>query len=71
MFTIKGRHVHGLIVDGGAATALSGTETVRHYYEDILQPQGQVLKIRKSRSTFTGVDGLPQLGLGLCENYEN
>ena len=64
MFSVKGRHVHGVIVDGGAATGLSGTDTILRYQEEVLWPAGLDISVAPSTATFTGVDGVSKPGLG-------
>ena len=66
MFMVKGKHHHGLIVDPGAASALSGSETLRRYWHEILEPQGVKLVFEGTQQVFTGVDGQPSPGLGVC-----
>ncbi len=66
MFTVQGQYVHGVIVDPGAATSLSGTETIRRYVDDVLTPQGYSIRIYPTEATFTGVDGITKPGLGRC-----
>ena len=39
---------------------------MREYFDACLKPFGIGLEITKTRSIFTGVDGKPEPGLGLC-----
>ena len=42
---VRGRPVHGMLVDTGAARAIMGTDTLRHYIQDVLKPQGKVVSM--------------------------
>ena len=67
MHVARGEERHGLIVDPGAASALMGTDTLKHYFEHLLSPQDLArVSFEPSNATFTGVDGRPEPGLGVC-----
>ena len=64
MFTVKGKPVHGLIVDPGAARGLTGIDTLRTYNRDVLQPNGISYTIEQSDGTFSGIGGDAQPAAG-------
>ncbi len=59
--------MHGIIVDPGAATSLSGTEAVRRFVEDVPKTRGYAKRVSPSEATFTGVDGVAKPERGRCE----
>ena len=66
MHSVRGKSMHGLIVDSGASSGLMGTDTFRKYLQEVLQPAGKTVKFEPTSNTFTGVDGLTDPGLALC-----
>ena len=63
---MKGVTRYGFVVDPGAASALTGTETLRKYYENVLLPRGyKPLNVHQSGATFTGIDGVSEKGVGM------
>ena len=68
MFTVRGEERFGLVIDPGAATGLTGTDTLRRYYEQVLVPKGYgSILVNPSSATFTGIDGQPEPGVGVAE----
>ena len=51
---VRGRPVHGVLIDSGAAKALMGTETLRQYVGEVLKPNSRSISTRPSDSSFTG-----------------
>ena len=57
-----------MIIDPGAASALTGTESLRKYYEQVLVPRGYApISTRPGNATFTGIDGKPEPGLCIAD----
>ena len=66
MHLVRGKQRHGLIVDPGASAPLMGTETLRAFHEEVLQPSGKDIDYFPTDSTFVGVDGVPTAGQAAC-----
>ena len=64
LHTVRGKQVHGLIIDPGAASGVIGTYTCGNYMREVLWPSGMDIEVTPSTGTFTGIDGEPQPGLG-------
>jgi len=62
--TVKGRHLHGLIVDPGACDGIIGTHTLSRYAQDRLWPKNLDISTRPSVGTFSGINGEPKPGMG-------
>ena len=54
---MRGKPVHGLVVDPGAASGLMGTDTMREYITDHLQYTDMALSLFPSNNTFSGING--------------
>ena len=61
---VRGRQVHGLIVDQGAATGVAGTDTVSRFVEEVLKKQGLTHTTKASKGSFSGIDGETVSGYG-------
>ena len=49
MHVVRGEQRHGLIIDPGASAALMGTETLRAFQEQTLQPLGRNIELPDGR----------------------
>eukprot|EP00974_Lingulodinium_polyedra_P043631 4190093-Lingulodinium_polyedra.AAC.1 len=56
LHSVRGRPIHGLIVDPGASSALMGTETLRGFASDVLDPAGIKVQVEQSDASFIGID---------------
>ena len=66
MHLVRGEQRHGLIVDPGASAPLMGTETLRAFHDEVLQPLGHDVSFFPTDATFVGVDGVPTAGQAAC-----
>lgn len=66
--SVRGQHVHGLLIDPGACKGLIGSESLRELFEGILKPAGKLSSIvwRGSSATFSGISSTSESSLGLC-----
>ena len=64
---VRGRPMHGMLVDTGAAKAIMGTDTMKEYITDILSKYGKVIEVKPSDSRFTGIGGRQEKSKRLAE----
>ena len=67
MYHVRGRYIHGFVVDPGAASGFIGTETFRKHKVANLDPRGLRYTIRPSLASFVGISGVSESGLGILE----
>ena len=67
MFNVSGVKRHGVIIDPGAASGLTGTQTLKELFEATGKRHGDQLTFSPTQATFTGVDGRTDAGLAICE----
>ena len=59
--------MHGLIVDPGASAPLMGTDTLKDYINDCLEPSGREVSFKSTTKTFVGIDGVPEPGIAQAQ----
>ena len=56
-YMVQGRRRHGLLVDPGASLGIIGSDTLREYISQVLEPKSKSIRLNPSGSTFSGISG--------------